>query len=143
MNSEVKYILTNERLEGRGFLDNISIHRPDGLCLLAFSSPSFNLSVWADMFISCGSTRNDVTCPDPVTLFAALDKIRNKFDDNALMYHRNVDFCLHGAVFKRDMKNPTVVYYNWPSSWLADLHTFRKFYDNFARNFNPKNYMIL
>lgn len=143
MNSELTYVLTNERLNGREFMCSIPPHRPDGLCLFAFSSKSFCLSIWADNFISCGASRSEVIIPDPITLFAALDKIRGQFDDNALIYHRCVDFILHGVVFQRDINRPHVVFYNWPSSWLADLHTFRKVYDNFAKNFNSKNYVIL
>lgn len=142
MNESEIYKLTNERLNGRAVLNTMWPVRSNCIYLFTYSCKSFSLGIYYRFDVKLGKTMSEPYIPDPDALFSALDRIEKNFDDNALNYFGCVDFTLIGCILKRDMQRPDLVLYNFPSSWLSDIHSFRKVYYNFAKNFNKCNYQV-
>lgn len=136
------YRETKEKLSGRQLFNSLWPVRPNSYYLFTFHSSSFSIGIYHNYELRSGKQVNEPVVPDPDTLFAAMDRLANKFDDNTLSFLGNVDYCINGCIMKRDMQKQHIINYNWPSTWLADYHVFRKLYYNFCQNFNSKNLLI-
>lgn len=138
--SDYPILYTDENLNASPLECNLPPHRPNTIYIFTYSSKSFFLGIYYNYQLFCGKQVSEPVIPDPVTLFAALDKVQKR-DFNAINYFGNIDFCMFGYKVKVDHVNHRNLY-NWPKTWLSDLHCFRKVYDNFAQNFNSKNLMF-
>ena len=133
------YVEVKQRLNGKQILNPLWPIRPNALYLFTFHSKSFSLGIYWVPQLFNGAVKNVPIIPDPDPLFSALEKLHKSFSDDALNYFGCVDYSICGVVLKRRDNRPDIVEYNWPSSWLSDIHVFRKLYYSFCSSFNSQN----
>lgn len=109
--------------------------------LFYYESAAFSFKLIAQRQINNGVCRVVPYVPDPVSVYAAMDRLYNELTLDSLHYFGCVEFHLHGAQVCYDVKK-NESYVVWPRTWLSSYHAFRKAYDNFVKSFNSNNFII-
>lgn len=110
----------------------------DCICLFHFSRQPFSVSCHVPVHMFMGHQTVLSELPEPGVLYSALDFFFEHMDESPLMRLSTIMFSCSYSV-KWVMERKESVYY-FPPGVQAAYHDFRKFYDNFFRNFNIQNY---